>query len=287
MSKKCSNCGSSMGDNVVYCKKCGKALSDVSVCSKHGTPRNKFGKCDLCSAEEEASAACVEKQYENKRVSRLGKNKYINLMLDKIILVLLALCIIAVSVFFVLDRYKENAVNMFTGLLPQKQTSSYVLFQMKNIKELQALKLNKADYYKYEDDNYRNAELIIRYYININFNLDDCKVTQRDDGSFAVELKKPRINAVLLDGIDYTEKKQPDYYPGIEIFRKSSYWDTGMDFKMGEITDIAQKYIDDKCTQNTESYTREAFDNIKEKLMAISDKLELKISDITMEGVND
>lgn len=288
MSKICSNCHTNAEKDAVYCKRCESTLSSASVCPKHVIPKNQFGKCELCSAGEEAFAASyVEKQCKNKNATRVGKNKYINLLLDKVILVLLVLCTIAVSGFFILNKYKETAGNMLTGLLPKKQSSSYILFQMKNIKELQALKLNKADYYQYEDRNNRNAELIIRYYINIIFNLDDCKITQKDDGSFAVELKKPQINAILLDGIDYTEKKQPDYYPGIEIFSISSYWETGMDFRMGEITDVAQKYIDDKCAQNTQNYTREAFNNIKEKLMVISDKLDLKIYDITMEGVNE
>ena len=286
MSKICNNCGATVEDDSVYCKKCGNKLSNDSVCSKHGIPEDKSGKYEVDMAKEETSATSyVDRQCKDEKVIKPGKT--MNLLFDKIILALLALCIIAVSVFFILSRYKETTGNILTGLLPKKQTSSYVLFQMKNIKELLALKLNKADYYHYKDNNNRDAELIIRYYININFNLDNCNITRKNDGSFAVKLKKPEINAVLLDGIDYTEKKQPDSYPGIEIFSISKYWETGSDFKMGEITEIAQKYIDDKCTQNTKTYTREAFDNIKEKLMVISDKLDLNISEITMEGVNE
>lgn len=286
MSKICNNCGSAAEDDAVYCKKCGNKLSNDSVCSKHGMEKDEQEKCEVDIAEEEACAASnVDRQCNSRKISRLGNR--MNLLLNKIILFLIALCIISASAFFILSKYKKTAGNIFTGLLPKKQTSSYVLYQMKNIKELQALKLNKADYYQYKDNNNRSAELIIRYYININFNLDDCKITKKSDGSFAVELKKPKINAVLLDGIDYTEKKQPDYYPGIEIFSISKYWEAGSDFKMGEITDIAQKYIDNKCTQNTESYTREAFDNIKDKLMTISDKLDLNISEVKMEGVNE
>ena len=286
MRKICNNCGAIVEDDSVYCKKCGNKLTNDSVCSKHGMEKDEQGKCEVDMAKEEACAASnVDRQSKNKKIIKPGKT--INLLFDKIILALLILCIITVSSFFILNRYKDAAGNILTGLLPKKQTSSYVLFQMKNIKELQALKLNKADYYQYKDNNNRSAELIIRYYININFNLDDCKITQKDDGSFAVKLKKPKINAVLLDGIDYTEKKQPDYYPGIEIFSISSYLETGSDFKMGEITEIAQKYIDDKCAKNADNYTREAFSNIKDKLLAISDKLNLNISEITMEGVNE
>lgn len=286
MSKVCNNCGATAEDDAIYCKKCGNKLSNDSVCSKHGMEKDEQEKREVDIAEEEACAASnVDRQCNSRKISRPGNR--MNLLLNKIILFLIILCIISASAFFILSKYKETAGNIFTGLLPKKQTSSYVLYQMKNIKELQALKLNKADYYHYKDSNNRDAELIIRYYININFNLDDCKITKKGDGSFAVELKKPEINAVLLDGIDYTEKKQPDYYLGIEIFSISKYWETGSDFKMGEITDIAQKYIDDKCTQNAESYINEAFVNIKDKLLAISDKLDLNISEVKMEGVNE
>jgi hypothetical protein len=256
-------------------------------CSKHGIPKNNNEECELCKAEEETAATLsVENLNLGKRKQRGIGHKVTDIFLNKITKSLLIACIAITALYFLSNQFSDYAANKLSGILPQKQTSAYVLFQMKNIKELQVLKLNKAEFYKYEDEKKRWAELIIRYTISINFNLEDYRIIKNDDGSLTIELKKPEIKPILLDGTEYTEKKQPDYYPGVEIFDISNSWIPGPDFKLGDLTirDIAQNYIENECNKNLESLTQMALENFKAKLMDVSEKLNVNITDVRLEG---
>lgn len=262
MSKKCINCGHKLDENENLCRECGKSVDS-----------------------EEAFTSTAFDRLHTRRKER-KKYKYINKLINKIILVLILLCIVIITVFVLLSRNSNGVSKGLEALMPKNQSSAYVLFQMQNIKEIQALRLNKADYYLYHDLEGRSAGLIVRYYINVNFNLEESSLTQRDDGSYTLHMKRPIISANLLDGVDYTEKKEPDSYPGVEIFAISNSWILGPDFQMGEIRALAQNYIDDKSFENIDSYTKEAFDNLSEKLLSISNKLKLNVTEIKLEGVD-
>jgi hypothetical protein len=289
MSKVCKNCGENVDDNEVSCRKCGKPIdmnlnclgNEVSIDTNDEYHMPYEGSNSFMDLKD------IRKIKHRIKLKKKGNRLY-NAVLNKIIFILLIVCIITMGSYYLLRANKDVIIDKSTLFAPKKHTSMDVIYQFKNIKELQALKINKADFYKYTNQE-KYADLIIRYSIFINFNLEDVNVTENDDGSFIVEMKKPDINPILLDGIDYTKDKKEDTYPGVEIFDVSNSWALGPDFKLGEETyrDIAEKYIGEQCELDSAFYTNKAFDSLKEKLMDISQKLDLNISEIRLEGASE
>lgn len=289
MSKLCKNCGENVDDNAVYCSKCGNHLDRSIYCQKNEISIDTNDKFQLPCEESNSFIDLKDiRKIKHRIKSKKKGNKLYNVVLNKIIFILLIVCIIIMGSYYILRANKDVIIDKSALFAPKKHTSMDVVYELKNIKELQVLKINKADFYKYTNQE-KYADLVIRYSIFINFNLEDVNVTENDEGSFIVEIKKPDINPVLLDGIDYTKYKKEDTYPGVEVFDVSNSWALGPDFKLGEETyrDIAEKYIEGQCEMDSVFYTNKAFDNFKEKLMDISQKLHLNISEIRLEGVSE
>lgn len=259
------------------------------ICNKCGNTKNKNGECEVCLAREEVAATTTasfndtmffpKRAREGKIIRKIGSKT-----LNKILIVLMIACAITISLCFFAYKYKQNAVNILVKAAPQNKTSAYVLGQYKSINELQVLKINKADFYHYKDEK-REAELIIRYYVNVFFNLNNCKVIQNSNDTVNIEIKKPEIKTILYPDTKYTEDKASKDYPGVEILTASnSIVIPGYDFKIGEIEDIAKRFINKEFDKNQIEYEKMAFDNLKVKLKPIIEALGLKISSITLEG---
>ncbi|HEY8890534.1 MAG TPA: DUF4230 domain-containing protein [Clostridium sp.] len=259
------------------------------ICNKCGNSKNKNGKCKVCLAREEVAATATasfnDTMFFPKR-ARKGKiiRKVGSKILNKILIVVMIVCVITGSLCFYAYKYKENVANILVKALPQNQTSAYVLGQYKSINELHVLKINKADFYHYKDET-RDAELIIRYYVNASFDLNNYKVIQNSNDTVNIMIKRPEIKAILNPDTKYTEDKAPEDYPGVEILAASnSIVIPGYDFKIGEIEDIAKKFINKELDKKQTEYEKMAFDNLKVKLKPIIEALGLKISSITLEG---
>lgn len=259
------------------------------MCNKCGSPKNKNGECEVCLAREEvaatSTAAFNDTMFFPKR-ERKGKIgwKIGAKILNKTLIVLMIVCAITGSLCFYTYKYKKNASNILVKVLPQNQTSADVLGQYKSINELHVLKINKADFYYYKDKT-RDAELIIRYYVNASFDLNNYKVIQNSNDTVNIVIKRPEIKTILYTDTKYTEDKVPKDYPGVEILSESNSIVTpGYDFKVGEIEDIAKSFINKELDKNQIEYEKMAFDNLKVKLKPIMEALGLKISSITLEG---
>jgi len=257
------------------------------MCDKCGIPKNSNGECEICLARDEAAAAATftDTMFFPQRARRSKISKRIEAkILNKILFGLMIMCSITVVLCFSAYKYKENAVNILVKASPQNQTSAYALGQYKSINELHVLKINKADIYHYIDDT-RDAELIIRYYVNVFFDLNNYKVIQNSDDTVNIEIKKPEINTNLYTDTKYSEEKAPEDYPGVEILAASnSLLIPGYDFKIGEIEDIANSFINKELDKKRIEYEKMAFDNLKVKLKPIIEALGLKISSINLEG---
>jgi hypothetical protein len=261
----------------------------VEICNKCGNPKNKNRECQVCLAREEVAADTTasfsDTMFFSKRsckgkISRIIQAKISN----KLLLTLMIICAITVISCFCAYIYKQNVVNILVKISPQNKTSAYVLGQYKSINELRVLKINKADFYHYKDEK-RDAELIIRYYVNASFDLNNYNIIKNSDNTVNIVIKKPEIKAILNTGTKYIEDKAPEDYPGVEIIAASnSILTPGYDFKIGEIEDIAKSYIDKELDKKQIEYEKMAFDNLKVKLKPIIESLGLKISSITLEG---
>lgn len=259
------------------------------ICNKCGNPKNKNRECQVCLAREEVAATTTasfsDTMFFPKRACK-GKirRKIESKILNIILFALMIICTVTVTKYFYAYKYKENAVNILVKVLPQNQTSADVLGQYKSINELHVLKINKADFYHYKDKT-RDAELIIRYYVNASFDLNNYKVIQNSNDTVNIVIKRPEIKTILYTDTKYTEEKAPEDYPGVEILAESnSIVIPGYDFKIGEIEDIAKSFINKELDKNQIEYEKMAFDNLKVKLKPITKALGLKISSITLEG---
>jgi hypothetical protein len=259
------------------------------ICNKCGNPKNKNGQCEVCLAREEVAADTTASFSDTiffPQRARKGKilRKIEAKILNKISFALMIMCAITVTKYFYDYKNKENAVNTLVIASPQNQTSAYALGQYKSIKELQVLKINKADFYHYKDET-RDAELIIRYYVNASFDLNNYNVIKNSNDTVNIVIKRPEIKAILNTDTKYTEEKAPEDYPGVEILSASnSILIPGYDFKIGEIEDIAKNFINKELAKKQIEYEKMAFDNLKVKLKPIIEALGLKISSITLEG---
>lgn len=258
------------------------------ICNKCGNPKNKNGECEVCLAREEVAATTTAsfndtmfspQRAHKGKISRIIEAKITNKMLFTFMII----CAITVIAYFCAYIYKENAVNILVKVSPQNQTSAYVLGQYKAINELRVLKINKADFYYYKDEK-REAELIIRYYVNASFDLNNYNVIQNSNDTVNIVIKKPEIKAILNTGTKYTEVKATEDYPGVEIISASNnILNPGYDFKIGEIEKIAKDFIEEELAKKQIEYENMAFDNLKVKLKPIIEALGLKISSITLE----
>lgn len=258
------------------------------ICNKCGNPKNKNGECEVCLAREEVAATATDffndtmffpqRAREGKISRRIGRT------INKILIALMIVCALTGSLYFYAYKYKENAANILVKVLPQNQTSADVLGQYKSINELHVLKINKADFYHYKDKT-RDAELIIRYYVNASFDLYNYNVIQNSNDTVNIEIKKPEVTTILYPDTKNTEEKSPKDYPGVEILAASNnILIPGYDFKIGEIEDIAKSFINKELEKNRIEYENMAFNNLKVKLRPIIKALGLKISSITLEG---
>ncbi|MBU3112707.1 hypothetical protein [Clostridium lacusfryxellense] len=259
------------------------------ICNKCGIPKNKNVECEVCLAREEVAATATSSFKatmffpKRERKGKIGR-KIESKILNNILIVLMIVCAITGSICFYAYKYKENAANILVNALPQNQTSVYALGQYKPINELRVLKINKADFYHYKDDT-RDAELIIRYDVNVFFDLNNYKVIQNSNGTVNIEIKKPEIKTNLYTDTKYIKDMAPEDYPGVEILTSSNSIVTpGYDFKIGEIEDIAKIFINKELDKNKIEYEKMAFDNLEVKLKPIIEALGLKISSITLEG---
>ncbi|MBU3129002.1 DUF4230 domain-containing protein [Clostridium tagluense] len=259
------------------------------ICNECGNTKNKNGECQVCLARGElaatATASFKDTMFFPKRACKGKISRKIEAkILNKILIALMIVCAITVISCFYAYKYKENAASILVKALPQNQTSAYALGQYKSINELHVLKINKAEFYHYKDEK-RDAELIIRYYVNASFDLNNCKVIQNSNDTVNIEIKKPVVTTNLNADTKYTEEKAPKDYPGVEILTASnSILIPGYDFKIGEIEDIAKSFIKTELDKKQIEYEKMAFDNLKVKLKPILEALGLKISSITLEG---
>lgn len=235
------------------------------------------------------SQSAIDSAYITKIRGRLKskkrKNRFINSILNKMIVILLLICIILIGTYYIVETNSSGIAKRFSSLSPKKYTTIDVFYQLKSIREIQTLKINRADFYKYSSGN-KYADLIIRYSIYVNFDMENMNVIENNDGTFTLKMKKPEVRAILLDGIKYTKDKMENEYPGVEVFDVSNSWIPGTDFKLGQETyrDIADRYIKEQCKLDSAYYTNKAFNNFREKLMEISNELDLNISEIILEG---
>lgn len=285
MNKVCRNCCRDMDDNMIYCSRYQGAINDDSPIQEDEISVDG-GKLGITYDDSKSVMDLRDIKKNRKRLGERKKgNKLLNTILNKAIFILFLISIIMVGTYHFLGINRDGIANKFSFLLPKKHTSMDVVYKLKGIRELQTLKINKADFYLYvKEDKY--VDLIIRYNVFINFNIEDMKIIENEDGSFILEVKKPQIIPVLLDGVQYTKDKGVDEYPGVEVFDVSNSQAPGPDFTLGEETyrDIAEGYIERQCEFNQELYINKAFDNLNEKLMNISNELGLNISEIKLEG---
>ena len=261
----------------------------VAICNKCSNPKNKNSECQVCLAREELAADTTASFSDTMffpKKARKGKiSRIIEAIIpNKILFTLMIICAITAISSFCAIMYKENAVNLRAKVSPQNKTSAYVLGQYKSINELHVLKINKADFYHYKGEK-REAEIIVRYYVNASFDLNNYNVIQNSNDTVNILIKRPEIKAILNTGTKYTEVKATEDYPGVEIISESnSILNPGYDFKIGEIEDIAKSFIDKELDKKRIEYEKMAFNNLKVKLNPIIEALGLKISSITLEG---
>lgn len=259
------------------------------ICNKCGNPKYKNRECEVCLAREEVAADATTSFSDTIFLPKKARKSKIHIkieakILNKIIICLMIACVITISLCFSVYKHKENAANILVKPLPQNKTSASVLGQYKSIKELQVLKINKADFYQYKDET-RDAELIIRYYVNASFDFNNCNIIQNSNDTVNIVIKKPEIKTILCTDTKYTEDKKPEDYPGVEILTSSnSILIPGYDFKIGDIEDIAKNFINKELDKNQKKYEEMAFDNLKVKLKPVTKALGLKVSSITLEG---
>jgi len=258
------------------------------ICNKCGSPKNKNVECQVCLAREEVAAAATASFKDTMffpkgaRKGKIGRRIEAK-TLNKIIMALMIVCAISGSLCFYAYNI-ENAVNILVKPLPQNQTSAVVLGQYKSINELHVLRIIKADFYHYKNEK-RDAELIIRYYVNASFDLDNCSVIQNNNETVNIVIKRPEITTILCPDTKYSKDMAPEDYPGVEILAASnSIVIPGYDFKIGEIEDIAKGFIKMELDKKQLEYEKMAFDNLKVKLKPIMEALGFKISTITLEG---
>jgi len=100
----------------------------------------------LAKDEAAATATFTDRIFFPQRARRgMLRRKIESKLLNKVLFGLVISCAIIVFLFFYTYKFKENAVNILVKILPQNQTSSYVLGQYKSINELHVLKINKAN----------------------------------------------------------------------------------------------------------------------------------------------
>jgi len=259
------------------------------ICNKCGNSKNKNRECQVCLAREEVAADTTvsfnDTMFFPQRAHKGKISRIIEAIIpNKILCTLIITCVITAILCFCAYIYKENAVNIRVKVSPQNQTSAYVLGQYKAINELRVLKINKADFYHYKDEK-REAEIIVRYYVNVSFDLNNYNIIKNSDDTVNIVIKKPEIKAILNTGTKYTEDKVPEDYPGVEIIAASnSILTPGYDFKIGDIEKIARDFMEEELAKNRIEYEKMAFNNLHVKLKPIIKALGLKISSITLEG---
>lgn len=255
MSRVCNICGAIISNTTNRCHICN------NLCAICGRPLNGDGECDFCKKDK--------------------KYREVSKYLTKILVILGVTFAFTLIISFLAISYGDEIINKFKIPMNQHQISSDVLITSKKaIKKLEALKVNKADIYKLDDSIKDPTTLIIRYQITVNFNLDKLKIESKSDGSYILEFPYPELAVRIEPGSEFTENKNADDKPGLEIF----YVNKNMNYKIGDLDEKAQTYIDQQVKENQKKYATQAFNNIQDKMTEYAKNLNLNISEIRMEA---
>jgi len=249
MGKICEMCGKSVLNKDTKCPYCGYEFETPSYCRIHGVKLESDGKCELCEKE---------KKDEEKT----------NLLL-KTTKVLIGVFVILVVVQFGKGYLNFNIINSILGKNVQT-TSDVFITNIKMVNKLQTYRINKADFYTLNDDEKKPSELIIRYFISATFDLDMAKIDKNNDGSLSIKLPQPEIEA---SSKEYNEEGKY----GVEIFYQSTK------YGIGELNDVANKYIEEQKNKYKHECARLAFVNLEEKIVDWANKYNVNILEIEME----
>lgn len=171
--------------------------------------------------------------------------------------------------------FKDKIINIFSFFTTKNNTFSYVVGSFEDIERLYVLENNVADVYEYTDSD-KKRTYILRFSVNVYYDLSDVKTEKREDGSYLITIPEPTFEGALInDDTIYTEEKKieesenkdeesNDEY-GIEIFSESTSL-FGSKFQQGDDRKFAESKINEYKESNKEKIKEDAEENFKEKL---------------------
>ena len=183
-----------------------------------------------------------------------------------IVILVLIFATSLITIWYILNNLKQQPI----------KTSGSVIGVFKEVNEILALKINKAEIYEHFDSKGNQKGIFIfRYGIDVYYDLSDSQLIPADDNTLTLVVSYPEIKRNLKKTSNETAKKDVDEYPEIEIFE----WKERK-FEVNELEVILTDYIEDDINENRSKYIEMSSKNLIEQANNFFKSFGAEISEI-------